>query len=1383
MADYLVLLFGLSAVMAAIITVLWAVRGRTRKRFAAVSRYLIWLLVIVRLCFPVSIFGLPALVSIPTPQLFAEDVGYGHNLPSEDVSGVNKGNANESPAYTKVPDNGQAAVTVPGATLEELMGTSAETVGSNEPSVIVPSVTDGEYNGGAVQTDGQQAVIPTTPEEPQIQGGNVTADPPKVKSISIDVVSLVFGVWLSVAVVLMACHLAGYIRFIKATESTLKEADKDKQAILDRLCAEKGVGRKPRLCVSDAVTSPMLVGYFDSVIILPEYDFDTNAWEGIIAHELTHFIRGDLWVKLASVAAKALHWFNPAVYLGVEMLNEEMELSCDEITLKSMNDSQRVEYGTVMVNILKKCRGKVNAYSTHFNPNKNTARGRIMNILDSSKKSRGILLIVICLILCLVAGSVFGCSDKKEPDGGKPSADGENIGDTVGTAVSDVEMTMSCIDTFTDRKTPDIIGGINKLDYVVSKSGLTVFRIDEYEELCRFANNFGNDAFRLSSIVDKYDAKYFDNGALLVVYAKNPISTWYELGGVTKAGKALNIELLSIDDESGKTADDHQFYAIALDKSVLTDVDTYYAFEGKTEEQPTVEVKEFDSSSTVKNVEYYPSYYVTDYDRTTRKPLEKGVKITFDMPDNWKRGMGDRTDKYFVQVTDSTGNAADALIMDISMLSKDELWQSPYQFTLTQAYFDNYCGLDYAIKVSEKASVSVEEGKTPAGYSYVTFDNLVTYVGFGDGYVLRMLFYKECSRKTSEAIVDSLRYYADTPIPETTTESHTLAEIESAKLTQNEKDIIKAFLEKNVETLEKMGGYEKGVLDTYSEFELGHYWLLVYYQNGKRKVELRVEVKKSGADAVPEGYVSFLVEAKNGYTYLTYNRTEYETMKTISNGNLTYYDTGKDLEFFAQWFAAEGSDYKQRMLYGVDDSKKADFERAVYRALYNYYNTVKDWGLRNTEFMHSVDAESWVKEQANELFSINYYKELGKVISNGKYIHTHGDYSYSYRFMYHTPSTEIMVQFYADYGQTVKSDLVRYTIGFGDDVLTTFSVGVIQNDSIKKQPYRQKGAISAGELTGSEETPSQPKGELTVATNLDEIDLLATDDLRKKTIKAFLTKDILKLEELGGYPYGTFFKLNDMVLSESYTVEVNSFGGVKLNVEVIETGFTELRKGKRSFAIETSVNGCYVRQMEVINNTLSNKLENGELFLKHWFAGYKMPYTVEKADGRHGLSEEQYAVSLYDLLYDYFKDVAERKKTELTDTDIAEMCRLAAEIRFNVPKDEYEKGYFNKVFTKNTDGSYTHTYKHDDVGFLYRTTSTNPIYVQFFGDYGCTVRSCEVSYSMRFEKTGIILKGFDMDLGELVPAVITVVSGQNGIVPYKYTVIPRPITVIPKKSQ
>ena len=139
-----------------------------------------------------------------------------------------------------------------------------------------------------------------------------------------------------------------------------------------------------------------------------------------MVHELTHYKRGDLWAKLLGVIARSLHWFNPTAHLAVRMLNEEMELSCDEKALKNVTDEGRIEYGTVMVDILKKCKGKVNAFSTHFNPNKNTAKGRIMNILDSTKKRKGIVLIALSLTVCIVAGSVFGCvSEVKKNDPNK----------------------------------------------------------------------------------------------------------------------------------------------------------------------------------------------------------------------------------------------------------------------------------------------------------------------------------------------------------------------------------------------------------------------------------------------------------------------------------------------------------------------------------------------------------------------------------------------------------------------------------------------------------------------------------------------------------------------------------------------------------------------------------------------------------------------------------------------------------------------------------------------------------------------------------------------------------------------------------------------------
>ena len=75
------------------------------------------------------------------------------------------------------------------------------------------------------------------------------------------------------------------------------------------------------------------MGLFRPVIVLPEVVVRGKRPEELtplVAHELIHVRRGDLWLGLLQTTAQALWWFHPLVWLAARLSAREVERCCDE---------------------------------------------------------------------------------------------------------------------------------------------------------------------------------------------------------------------------------------------------------------------------------------------------------------------------------------------------------------------------------------------------------------------------------------------------------------------------------------------------------------------------------------------------------------------------------------------------------------------------------------------------------------------------------------------------------------------------------------------------------------------------------------------------------------------------------------------------------------------------------------------------------------------------------------------------------------------------------------------------------------------------------------------------------------------------------------------
>jgi beta-lactamase regulating signal transducer with metallopeptidase domain len=94
--------------------------------------------------------------------------------------------------------------------------------------------------------------------------------------------------------------------------------------------------RQVMLCVSDDVTVPAAIGFFQPAIIFPASlmpQLSTEEIEVIVRHELAHLRRWDDWTNLAQKIVKAIFFFHPAVWWIENRLTLEREMACDDIVL------------------------------------------------------------------------------------------------------------------------------------------------------------------------------------------------------------------------------------------------------------------------------------------------------------------------------------------------------------------------------------------------------------------------------------------------------------------------------------------------------------------------------------------------------------------------------------------------------------------------------------------------------------------------------------------------------------------------------------------------------------------------------------------------------------------------------------------------------------------------------------------------------------------------------------------------------------------------------------------------------------------------------------------------------------------------------------------
>lgn len=230
---------------------------------------------------------------------------------------------------------------------------------------------------------------------------------------AIDMGRVLLVLWGTGALLFAGWQMYRYLAFHHVLEKSNHPAQRDTLlTVFEEQKRVLGITRDIPLRVTQAADCPMLAGFLCPALYLPDEALSEQDAAFIFRHELTHYKRGDLWLKLALVAARAVHWFNPLVHLMARFAQEDIELACDDAVVRGMDVDARRAYGETILRSVE-AQVKKRALVSCFTGDKETLMRRFEGLFDKKVKKRGIALVVAAAVLVGTLGCAFSVGESK----------------------------------------------------------------------------------------------------------------------------------------------------------------------------------------------------------------------------------------------------------------------------------------------------------------------------------------------------------------------------------------------------------------------------------------------------------------------------------------------------------------------------------------------------------------------------------------------------------------------------------------------------------------------------------------------------------------------------------------------------------------------------------------------------------------------------------------------------------------------------------------------------------------------------------------------------------------------------------------------------------
>jgi beta-lactamase regulating signal transducer with metallopeptidase domain len=161
-------------------------------------------------------------------------------------------------------------------------------------------------------------------------------------------------IWLMMTLLVLLGVTVRWLRFWRLVQSSPRRESPELVSLLDSLTRQLHVRRRVRLIVTESLVGPAVIGFFRVTVLIPAVVADRlqgKAVAPILAHELLHIRRGDLWVGLLQTLAQAMWWFYPLVWWVGRVTTREAERCCDEEVLGELK-CDPASYARVLLDVL-----------------------------------------------------------------------------------------------------------------------------------------------------------------------------------------------------------------------------------------------------------------------------------------------------------------------------------------------------------------------------------------------------------------------------------------------------------------------------------------------------------------------------------------------------------------------------------------------------------------------------------------------------------------------------------------------------------------------------------------------------------------------------------------------------------------------------------------------------------------------------------------------------------------------------------------------------------------------------------------------------------------------------------------------------------------------
>lgn len=193
-----------------------------------------------------------------------------------------------------------------------------------------------------------------------------------------------------VAIVFLFFRFISQYRYTQhVTTNSVHKLQPQLRMYVRQIAARMGIKKEIRVWLSEIIDTPMTIGFWKPVILMPIASvngLNTQQVEAILLHELAHIRRNDYLVNLMVATIDVILFFNPFSRLFTRTIRRERENSCDDLVLQFEYNAHA--YASALLAIEKKRIMNVTLGMAATGKNNRMLLDRVKRILNQPVSTR-----------------------------------------------------------------------------------------------------------------------------------------------------------------------------------------------------------------------------------------------------------------------------------------------------------------------------------------------------------------------------------------------------------------------------------------------------------------------------------------------------------------------------------------------------------------------------------------------------------------------------------------------------------------------------------------------------------------------------------------------------------------------------------------------------------------------------------------------------------------------------------------------------------------------------------------------------------------------------------------------------------------------------------